>query len=512
MKQSMYSPDTNLLEMLPNPAFILDSGFRIIHMNEIFSELMNLSVADMYNQDVGMILADPFIAEIFREQLKCQCPLRDVELEFRGNGKYPVLIISAFTFSSAEVETGYCCLGVDATPMRNLLLELEEARQKAEEASKAKSGFLANISHEIRTPLNGIIGLLNILKNSGLDQCQSEITGQLIDSAHMYQMVLTGLFDMAQLESGRLKLKEEAFQPGELLKAISSHFEERAREKGLEFSTHMDREIPASLVGDINRLFRVLATLMDNAVKFTEKGAVSCHINFDGMASDKYLVKFMVRDSGVGVSAENKKAIFDPFHQVDSSSTRKHGGTGVGLSIAQKIISLMGSELQMFSLENHGSSFWFVLAMKADSGDRQTGLDGSRGLEGRRILLVDDNAINRKVARKMLEKYDITVETAIHGVDAIKKVGTASYDAVLMDLQMPVMDGFMAARKILMDYPDIPIIALTANVLESDRQQAQNSGMVDFLEKPIREESLLKSLQRHALPAEEQREEISFEL
>ncbi len=512
MKQEIYSPDTNLMEMLPNPAFILDGAFRIIHMNEIFSDLLNISIAEMYSRDIGMILADDFIADIFKEQLKCQCPLRDVEIEFRGKDTYPVLIISAFTFSSPEVETGYCCLGVDATPMRNLLLELEEARQKAEEASKAKSGFLANISHEIRTPLNGIIGLLTMLKESGLNEKQNQITAQLMESAHMYQAVLSGLFDMAQLESGRLKLKEEAFQPGELLKAISSHFEERAREKGLEFSTHMDREIPPILMGDMGRLFRVLATLMDNAIKFTGKGAVSCHINFDGMSGDSCLVKFTVRDSGMGISSEKKRAIFDPFYQADGSSTREHGGSGVGLSIAQKIIHLMGSELQLFSLENHGSSFWFVLTMKSGAGNPVVESGENHGLKGLHILLVDDNAINRKVAKKILEKHDLKVETAIHGRDAVNKAGAGNYHAILMDLQMPVMDGFTAARKILMDYPDIPIIALTANVLESDRQQAQNSGMVDFLEKPIREESLLKSLQLHARPAEEQREEISFEL
>ncbi len=496
MEKTTFTPDTNLIEMLPNPAFILDGDFNIIHLNAIFSSLMGRSIEELYNQDISTLLTDDFMTEIFKEQLRHFTPVHDVEIEFRGRDSYPTLILSAFKFTSAELETGYCCLAVDASPMKNLFLELEESRRKAEEASLAKSNFLANISHEIRTPLNGVLGCLQLLRNSGLTPRQLELVEQITDSTHAHQAVLTALFDMAQLESGRLTIKHDVFRVRDLVQTLTTHFKPLARDKGLDFSTETDREIAPRLRGDYNRIFRVLATLLDNAVKFTEKGHVCLQVTFDGMHEESCLVKFTVRDSGIGMTSRQREAIFDPFYQADAGATREQGGTGIGLSIARKIVHLMGGELQVFSRPEYGSSFWFVLAL--ETAGEQVGEEAGQEtvLTGRHVLVVDDNAINRKVARKILEKNGMRADVAMHGGEAVRLCAQKSYDAVLMDLQMPVMDGFTAARKIIDRNKTIPIIAFTANVLESDEKMAYNCGMKSFLTKPVNEAELVATLSR----------------
>jgi len=501
MSNKTFLTDTNLIELLPSPAFILDEGYRLVHMNEAFCEALNRDITDLYNTEPDYWLADPFIGEIFREQLYKYTPFRDTEIEFKGKDEIVTLLLSAFTFYSPSMETGYCCLGVDATAMKNLVLELERARHVAETASMAKSHFLANISHEIRTPLNATMANLELLAKTPLNREQQSLLNEIITGARAHLKVLNAVFDLARLESGRLQVQSKPFRPAELAEALKARFMPVAREKQLTYINRIDPALPEELIGDFDLLFTVLSPLMENAIKFTDTGQVEFSVQLDGHKADGTLhIKFTVRDSGVGIPSHIKNAIFDPFYQADESSTREKGGLGTGLSIARKTIRLMGSELQIFSMPDHGSAFWFVLNMQPSEQEKAP---INELITKKPVLIVDDNAINRKVAQKLLAKNGIESDTAIHGAQAVEKVQNSDFACILMDLQMPVMDGFTATRKIRMSNPNLPVIALSANVTTHDRNQAKDSGMQDFLEKPIDETRLLEALAQNIPPTDE---------
>ncbi|HEU4460458.1 MAG TPA: PAS domain S-box protein [Methylibium sp.] len=391
----------------------------------------------------------------------------------------------------------------DVTERRMVQQSLAAARDAAEAASRAKSAFLANTSHEIRTPLNGLLGLARLARQPGLaDEERQRFLDQILDSARTLSGVITDILDLSKVEAGRLSLDTVVFDLRALLEALGDSTEALAQAKGLKLRRAIDEALPRVVRGDPVRVRQILGNFLGNALKFTERGEITL-IASRGPGD---LVHVVVADTGPGIDEATQARLFRPFVQADDSMTRRHGGTGLGLSICRELATLMGGAVGVGSHPKRGSRFWADLPLPAVDGAELEGHDPSgfdEPIEGARVLVVEDNAVNLLIVRAMLEGWGLVVEEAADGQQALDAVIEAArrgraYDAVLMDVQMPVMSGHDAARA-LRRRPEgtrLPIVALTAAALTSERDQALAAGMDAFLTKPIDADQLRQVLAR----------------
>ena len=397
---------------------------------------------------------------------------------------------------------------------QTLIENLKKARLEAESANKAKSEFLANISHEIRTPLHAIIGMTELLIETKLDKDQRYYTDTLYSSSKMLLMLINDILDFSRIDAGRIDEEREAFDLRQLLQDIITVMKEKASCKGLVLAGDIDDAIPSRLSGYPGYMKQVLLNLIQNAIKFTYRGQVTVTASVVSETPEEVELRISVEDTGIGIPAEHLHQIFQPFTQIDASSTRKEGGTGLGLAIVQKLVAIMGSEIHVESSEKEGSTFSFILSFEKVDDSDETADDeavsiqfgqGNAGeseneTEKQQVLLVEDNAINQKVARAMLEKMGYDIDIAFNGAEAVEALRQKHYGLVLMDLQMPVMDGYEATRTIrssdkVLDR-NIPIIAMTANATKEDRQQCIEAGMDDYVPKPVERKVMINMLQR----------------
>jgi len=383
----------------------------------------------------------------------------------------------------------------DITRRKALDASLQAAKVAAEEASASKSAFLANMSHEIRTPLNGIIGMAHLLRLSGLSDEQSERLGRLEHSAAHLLEVLNAVLDLSKIEAGKVVLEERPLRLETVVANVSSMVEESAKRKDLRLNTDVD-VFPRNLLGDATRLKQSLLNYAGNAVKFTEHGSITLRAKLLREDDDCVQVRFEVADTGPGIEPAVLSRLFSSFEQGDRATTRTSGGTGLGLAITRRLAELMGGEAGAESNPGQGSRFWFTARCrkaatpvepkaKAAVPDAKAAL--RLGHAGARVLLAEDNEINREVAVAILELAGLVVDCAEDGEQAVAKVGDGGYALVLMDMQMPRMDGLEATRKIRKRWPSasLPIIAMTANAFTEDRVRCQEAGMDDFLSKPV---------------------------
>ncbi|MBN1531315.1 MAG: PAS domain S-box protein [Spirochaetes bacterium] len=637
----------DLVDLLPVGVYESDGFLAITYVNNAAADMFGYSTEEIRERGLkttDMLLPqDRDTAVAMRERI-----MQDgiaTSLEYIGQKRdgtgFPV-VINACLIDPAEPSRGTRGVIIDITDRKRAEEELLRAKEAAEAASRAKSEFLANMSHEIRTPMNAVLGFTNLLSQSELSRGQRDYIEKIRSSARLLLGIINDILDFSRIEAGRLPLEAVDFRLEEVLESLANTLTAATEEKGLELLYDIGPDVPAELKGDPLRLQQVLFNLVHNAVKFTERGTVTMRIRAAGASADgRTLLDFSVRDTGIGLSEEQMRLIFQSFTQADSSTTRRYGGTGLGLAICRRLVALMGGELAVTSEPGRGSDFHFTLpfeaaatgqrgaaapveraefllvddspasleilsgylaamgmpVMTAGSGEdavailrsregsdpliliidwKMPGMDGiatieairgdggitppvsiimvsayniddikdrSRdlgvdaflakpvspsglfnavgralhpaaaprgvtaegpvrvhhaGLAGRRVLLVEDNDFNRQVAREMLQRIGVTVDTAVDGADALARVRRGSYDLVFMDIQMPVMDGFEATREMRreMRFRDLPIIAMTAYAMSGDRERCIQAGMNDHIPKPFEPEMLYRVMEK----------------
>jgi len=498
---------------------------RWLEVNQSLRELLGYTEEELLGTDFQTIThPDDLTADIGYVQAVLAGEIRTYQMEKRYYHKSGRLVYVLLSVSLVRGEAGEPLYFIsqikNITERKRVEAELQAAKLAAEAASQAKGEFLANMSHEIRTPMNGVLGMAELALETELTAEQREYLRLIRSSGESLLRIINDILDFSKIEASRLDLETIPFNLDDVLLPGLRLLAFRAAEKGIGFRMDLAPELP-QLVGDPGRLEQVVINLASNAVKFTERGEVHVTVNVRQRSSHEATLRFSVRDTGIGISPEKQELVFEAFSQADGSTTRKYGGTGLGLSISQQLTRLMGGELRLNSEPGGGTTFWFELSLPlapaahvtsrpaeapGPAPARETvpaqvpappGVPPTPG-ESLRILLVEDDATNQALAKRILERAGHEVELAGNGRIALQCLAQSDFDVVLMDVQMPEMDGLTATAAIRERENGsghrVPIIGLTAHAMQSDRDRCLDAGMDDYVSKPLRRELLFAAL------------------
>ena len=499
----------------------MNSGFSYLKL--IFDEANQISdaefvvVNDVYQQmflTEGKSIEGKRYSEVFPSDCDFIRHKRDIYEALIKNEKsilldevYIKLTKRWYTIAMYQPEPGYLAMVfTDINDKKQAKIELINAKEIAEKANRAKSEFLANMSHEIRTPINGIVGMIDLTLMNELSKEQKDNLITAKSCADSLLNVINDILDFSKMEAGKLSIKNVSFEIKKLLDEITKAHSVRVNEKNLELLYTFSSSIPPYLVGDPNRLKQILNNLISNAVKFTEQGEIVIEIRKKETSGNRILLQFSVRDTGIGISSENMKLLFQSFSQVDGSNTRKYGGTGLGLVISKQLTEMMEGTMWVESEEGMGSTFYFSIPFDIGSKPEEEPILPSFRKDicrDNKILIVEDDKVNQRIISRFLQELGYKIEIADNGFEAVNCFMNHKYDLVLMDVQMPVMDGVEATKRIR-EYEKgekhTPIIVMTAHALYGDKEKFLSLGFDEYIPKPIHLEGLLQTMERVLIP------------
>ncbi|MES2377979.1 MAG: PAS domain S-box protein [Bacteroidota bacterium] len=481
-----------VLETIKMAAISLDYKGMITFCNQHLANLLGYTQKEI----LGMQWVESFIPEELKESIGAMLTHNDIPQQYTNpvvcrNGEQRIISWqNTMSYDENGLLKETTSIGEDITDQQKATLALISAKELAEKASRFKSDFLSIMSHEIRTPMNAVIGTTNLLISDDPRPEQMEYLNILKFSGENLLSIINDILDYNKIEAGKLELNELKFNIHTLTKKIKQTFAAKAIEKGLTLELNIDEAIPEFLTGDQMRLSQILNNLISNAVKFTLKGKILIDLHTVQVDNKHAIIKFTVSDTGVGIAPDNIDIIFDPFVQEPVLNNNNNGGTGLGLAITKRLVNLHKSDISVISNPGEGTTFTFTIAFKLPETEiKNKAPDADNApmlnLHGMRVLIVDDNKMNLLIASRFLKKWQATVDEALNGQMAVDMVDKKAYDLIIMDLQMPIMDGFEATSVIKETHPQIPIIALTADAMPETYTKALAAGMSDYLTKPF---------------------------
>jgi PAS domain S-box-containing protein len=487
-------------------------------INQAGVDLIGYSAEEILQMNVSEILAPEHLEELYkrleRVALGGTIPAYEIEIIAKNERRF-ILEVNEHTIYLQGKAAGTHCIKRDITERKQIEEELKKTRDAAIESARLKSEFLANMSHEIRTPMNGVIGMTGLLLETPLTGDQREFAETIRSSGDALLTIINDILDFSKIEAGKLQFETLDFDLKSAVGGAVELLTEGAHEKKLAFASLIDKEVPTALRGDPGRLRQVLTNLIGNAIKFTQHGQVTVRAEKESETDEIVVIRFTISDTGIGISQEVQRNLFQAFTQADGSTTRKYGGTGLGLAISKQLVELMGGEIGVTSEPGVGSTFWFTgrFAKQPESSAISQPIflrtdklqvvspEGNtlRRKSGLQILLAEDNIINQKIAVRQLQNLGYRADAVANGREALEALGRIAYDLVLMDCQMPEMDGYEATTEIRRREgasKHTLIVAMTANVLEGDREKCIAAGMDDYISKPVNPKSLEEVLER----------------
>ncbi len=510
-----------LIDNMDDGMFVLDRQNRIVDLNPAMEEILGVRANNLIGAPAAQVLSRwQDLLTRFRDETRLQTK---ITVNSEDGRSYYDLRINPL-FDRGGEQKGRMVVLRDVTDSQRMALDLEQALQEAREArlaaeaaSRAKSVFLATMSHEIRTPMNGVIGMTSLLLDTELTPEQREFVETIRVSGDALLTLINDILDLSKIEAKRMDLECEPFRLLPCVGEAVDLLRPKAAEKGLTLNYRIGDQVPKSIMGDMARLRQILVNLLGNGIKFTEQGAVFLSVTARSMGRETspkeralWEIQFSIEDTGIGIPADQLDQVFESFTQVDASITRQYGGTGLGLTISQRLAEMMGGRMWVDSEVGEGSTFYFTIqAEEIDSVEipaSETEIiqhpQFDAGMAARlplRILLVEDNTVSQKLASRILERLGYQADLAINGLEALEMLQRETYEVVLMDVQMPKMDGLEATRRIRRELTldaQPRIIAMTANAMQEDREKCLMAGMDDYLSKPIRVEELVMALSK----------------
>ncbi len=491
-----------LIDAIPIPIYFKGTDGRYIGCNRAFAELLGIHDIDAWlGTTVSALNIDSSAAEFHRgkdAELFASGVVQTYEMRNMriGEREYSMRYHKAALTRTDGSVRGLIGAMIDLTERYRWEDGLILARDAAEAANRAKSDFLANMSHEIRTPMNGIIGMTDLALETRLDDEQREYLQIVKSSAEALLTIINDILDFSKIEAGKMAIEEIAFDLTRTVAETLKTMALRAHQKGLELVADIAPDIPRRVVGDPGRVRQILLNLVGNAVKFTERGEIVVRLTADRVDADQTTLRFDVSDTGIGIAPEQQLTIFDAFAQEDASTTRRYGGTGLGLTISRRLVQLMGGELSLESTPGTGSTFSFTLRLGIDAGSAEA--PAAADLPGRSALIVDDNAVNCEVLQRMLQRWGMRAEAADSGAEATSRLAAGVRpDVVLLDAHMPDMDGFAVGAWIRArpDLAKLPVVMLSSGAQRGDAQRCREIGLDGYFPKPVAEEELHAALQ-----------------